>query len=185
MQPHIAAPLANVVFEQPVHCVKRVADGDMGILLRVVRLGIASDDDVAARNTQICADPEQIALPAARMLAFDDDAAGYDPFEKAFELLGAWTDARRNPLRAVHVTEAVVESLAAENAARFAAMGSAYDNVSKRLEELRQDARLARQDEITTELLDLVTGAEASQSAKRAAKTERRMALMGIKLPRG
>ena len=67
------------------------------------------------------------------------------------------------------LTEAVVESLASENAARFAAMGSAYDNVSKKLEELRQDARLARQDEITTELLDLVTGAEASQSAERAA----------------
>ena len=57
--------------------------------------------------------------------------------------------------------EAAVESLAAENAARFAAMGSAHDNVSKKLEELRQDARQARQEEITTELLDLMTGAEA------------------------
>ena len=62
------------------------------------------------------------------------------------------------------LTEAVVESLAAENAARFAAMGSAYDNVSKKLDELRQDARQARQSEITTELLDLVTGAEAMRS---------------------
>ena len=63
------------------------------------------------------------------------------------------------------LTEAVVESLAAENAARFAAMGSAYDNVSKKLDELRQDARQARQSEITTELLDLVTGAEAMRRA--------------------
>jgi F-type H+-transporting ATPase subunit gamma len=63
------------------------------------------------------------------------------------------------------LTEAAVESLAAENAARFAAMRSAYDNVSKKLEELRQDARQARQSEITTELLDLVTGAEAMRSA--------------------
>jgi F-type H+-transporting ATPase subunit gamma len=63
------------------------------------------------------------------------------------------------------LTEAAVESLAAENAARFAAMGSAYDNVSKKLEELRQDARQARQSEITTELLDLVTGAEAMRGA--------------------
>jgi F-type H+-transporting ATPase subunit gamma len=59
------------------------------------------------------------------------------------------------------LTEAAVESLASENAARFGAMGSAHDNVSKKLDELRQDARQARQDEITTELLDLVTGAEA------------------------
>jgi len=65
------------------------------------------------------------------------------------------------------LTEAAVESLAAENAARFAAMASAHDNVSKKLEELRQDARQARQDEITTELLDLVTGAEAMRDARR------------------
>jgi F0F1-type ATP synthase gamma subunit len=41
-------------------------------------------------------------------------------------------------------------------------MSAAHDNVSKKLGELRQDARAARQDEITAELLDLVTGAEAS-----------------------
>ncbi len=63
------------------------------------------------------------------------------------------------------MTEAAVESLASENAARFAAMGAAHDNVSKKLEQLRQDARQARQSEITTELLDLVTGAEAQHDA--------------------
>ena len=61
--------------------------------------------------------------------------------------------------------EAAVESLASENAARFATMQSAHDNVSKKLEQLRQDARQARQTEITTELLDLVAGAEAQGSA--------------------
>jgi F-type H+-transporting ATPase subunit gamma len=65
------------------------------------------------------------------------------------------------------LTEAAVESLASENSARFAAMGSAHDNVSKKLEELRQDAREARQSEITEELLDLVTGAEAANRADR------------------
>jgi F-type H+-transporting ATPase subunit gamma len=57
--------------------------------------------------------------------------------------------------------EAAVESMASENAARFAAMESAHDNVSKRLDQLRQDARQARQSEITAELLDLITGTEA------------------------
>jgi F-type H+-transporting ATPase subunit gamma len=57
--------------------------------------------------------------------------------------------------------EAAVESIASENAARFAAMESAHDNVSKKLSRLRQDARQARQSEITAELLDLITGAEA------------------------
>jgi F-type H+-transporting ATPase subunit gamma len=59
------------------------------------------------------------------------------------------------------LTEAVVESIASENAARLAAMGSAHDNVSKELERLRQDALQARQSEITTELIELVTGAQA------------------------
>jgi F-type H+-transporting ATPase subunit gamma len=63
------------------------------------------------------------------------------------------------------LAEAALEGLASENAARFAAMESAHENVSKKLEQLRQDARQARQDEITTELLDLVTGAEALQGS--------------------
>jgi F-type H+-transporting ATPase subunit gamma len=72
------------------------------------------------------------------------------------------------------LTEAAIEALASENAARFAAMDSAHENVSKKLEELRQDARQARQDEITTELLDLVTGAEALQRAVRVVAPPRR-----------
>ena len=71
MQLHIAAPLANIIFEQPAHGVKRIADGDMDILVRVMRPGIASDDDLAAGNTEVYADAEQIALLAARMLAFE------------------------------------------------------------------------------------------------------------------
>jgi F-type H+-transporting ATPase subunit gamma len=64
------------------------------------------------------------------------------------------------------LTEAAVESIASENAARFAAMESAHDNVAKKLEQLRQGAREARQTEVTTELLDIVTGAEALATAR-------------------
>ena len=62
------------------------------------------------------------------------------------------------------LTEAAVESLASENAARFAAMESAHDNVSKKLNGLQESARQARQSEITEELLDIMTGAEAMHS---------------------
>jgi len=62
------------------------------------------------------------------------------------------------------LTEAAVESIASENAARYAAMQSAHDNISKRLSELSQEARVARQSEITSELLDLIVGAEAMGS---------------------
>lgn len=59
------------------------------------------------------------------------------------------------------LTEAATEALAAENAARFAAMESARDNVGRKLEALRLDASRARQDEVTTELLDLIAGEQA------------------------
>ena len=65
------------------------------------------------------------------------------------------------------LAEATVESIASENAARFAAMDSARDNVERKLAQLRQAGRLARQEAITGELLDLVTGVEAAaRSAK-------------------
>lgn len=59
------------------------------------------------------------------------------------------------------LTEAAIESIASENAARLTAMESAENNVSKKLEALQRDAHQARQSEITTELLELVTGAQA------------------------
>jgi len=62
------------------------------------------------------------------------------------------------------LTEAAVESIASENAARFASMESAHYNVGKKLARLREDARQARQDAITSELLDLITGAEAMRT---------------------
>jgi F-type H+-transporting ATPase subunit gamma len=60
------------------------------------------------------------------------------------------------------LTEAAVESITSENAARLAAMESAHENVSRKLDQLRQDAGQARQAEITEELLELVTGTQAS-----------------------
>lgn len=59
------------------------------------------------------------------------------------------------------LTEGAVESVVSENETRLATMEAARDNVAKKLDGLRQTARQERQAEITTELLDLVTGAEA------------------------
>ena len=59
------------------------------------------------------------------------------------------------------LTEAATEALAAENAARFTAMEAARDNVARKLEKLHLEASRARQEEITTELLDLLTGEQA------------------------
>ncbi|HET8997306.1 MAG TPA: F0F1 ATP synthase subunit gamma [Acetobacteraceae bacterium] len=57
------------------------------------------------------------------------------------------------------LTAAAVETMASENAARFAAMEAAHGNVETKLQRLQQEANQARQAEITEELMDLITGA--------------------------
>jgi len=66
------------------------------------------------------------------------------------------------------MTEAAVESIASENGARFSAMQSAHDSVSKKQVQLGRFAEEARQSEITSELLDLITGAEALKARGRS-----------------
>ena len=84
------------------------------------------------------------------------------------------------------LTEAAVESIASENAARFAAMESAHDSVSKKLEQLRQSARQARQTEITEELIDLITGSESiSDDDPRTRQTTKRGDLIAPRTPAG
>ncbi|CAK0759227.1 ATP synthase gamma chain [Azospirillaceae bacterium] len=56
-----------------------------------------------------------------------------------------------------------MESFASENGARLAAMEAAHDNIETKLETLTQNARQQRQEEITTELLDVVIGATAAR----------------------
>ncbi len=59
------------------------------------------------------------------------------------------------------LVHAATESLAAENAARLRAMAAAADNIDRRLDELRAQERVLRQEQITDELLDVLNGAEA------------------------
>ncbi len=59
------------------------------------------------------------------------------------------------------LAHALMESLASENAARMQAMDSASRNIDERTDSLRRDERVARQEKTTTEMLDVVVGAEA------------------------
>jgi F-type H+-transporting ATPase subunit gamma len=61
------------------------------------------------------------------------------------------------------LAHAAMESFASENRARLAAMQSARDKLDQRLSELRSDERCLRQEEITNELLEIVTGTEAAR----------------------
>ena len=56
---------------------------------------------------------------------------------------------------------AVLESIASEQSARMVAMRSATDNANDMIVDLTLEMNKARQENITTELLDIVGGAAA------------------------
>ena len=60
----------------------------------------------------------------------------------------------------------LMESFASENAARLQAMEAARHHISDKLRDLRGEANHLRQEEITAELLDVITGAEAVREEK-------------------
>jgi F-type H+-transporting ATPase subunit gamma len=62
---------------------------------------------------------------------------------------------------------AAAEALVTENAARLALMQQAEQTIDDRLDELTADTRALRQNEITTELLDVITGFEALKKDRR------------------
>jgi F-type H+-transporting ATPase subunit gamma len=66
----------------------------------------------------------------------------------------------------VVIYRALAEALASEHASRLAAMQGAERNIEERGEELRHLYRLRRQETITRELLDVVSGYEAVRSAE-------------------
>lgn len=65
----------------------------------------------------------------------------------------------------VVIYRALAEALASEHASRLAAMQAAERNIEERRDDLRQLHRLRRQETITRELLDVVSGYEAVSAA--------------------
>jgi F-type H+-transporting ATPase subunit gamma len=63
------------------------------------------------------------------------------------------------------VFAAMLESAASENAARRRAMKAATENAEDLIRRLTREANQARQTEITTELMEIVGGAEALRQA--------------------
>jgi len=106
---HVATPIANVIFELAADRVERVANRDVGILMRVMGLRIATHGDFPARDFEDNADAEQVALLVARMPALDDNPAGYDPIKELLEFLGALAYSVRNRVRGFHMTEGDLE----------------------------------------------------------------------------
>ncbi|MBW2644901.1 MAG: F0F1 ATP synthase subunit gamma [Deltaproteobacteria bacterium] len=61
----------------------------------------------------------------------------------------------------IELYRALAESLASENSSRLKSMDSAGKNIDKKIEELLQLYRISRQEEITSEMLEIISGAEA------------------------
>ena len=64
----------------------------------------------------------------------------------------------------MEVYHAVLESIASEQSARMVAMRGATDNANEMIVDLTLEMNKARQENITTELLDIVSGAAAVSS---------------------
>ncbi|TYO91602.1 F0F1 ATP synthase subunit gamma [Oceanicella actignis] len=64
------------------------------------------------------------------------------------------------------IAAALVETMAAENAARLEVMRAADRNIREKLAELTRQSLILRQDEITEEMMDVLTGAEALRQAE-------------------
>ena len=80
-----------------------------------------------------------------------------EPSEILDRLLPSWLEAE--------VLAAMLESAASEHAARQRAMKAATDNADELIKNLRRVMNRARQDSITTEIMEIVGGAEALRQA--------------------
>ena len=80
-----------------------------------------------------------------------------EPAEILDRLLPSWLEAE--------VLAAMLESAASEHAARQRAMKAATDNADELIKNLRRIMNRARQDSITTEIMEIVGGAEALRQA--------------------
>lgn len=67
----------------------------------------------------------------------------------------------------IELYRACAESMASENASRMAALHSAEQNISTRIDEYQGDFQQLRQSSITEELLDIVSGFEALSSSRK------------------
>ena len=110
----LAAPVARIVFELTACGVEGVANGGVDILVRVLRLGVAPDKNLAARNAQIDPDLEQIAL-LTRLPAFDNHPAGDNPVEKPFERLRTLAYPFFDRRRGSHMTKRDLDGLLHRN----------------------------------------------------------------------
>lgn len=165
---HSAGFSSDTLFQPPgsARAIERSAQSILLTLQDWQEEGLASIHVVAARRgrqTQVDVETRRLAPIAHEEL----DALARAPwdsrrlpmFRMATDDLLSWLLRER---LFIALQRAGAESLAAEHAMRLAAMQAAERNIEERLDDVRQSVRQVRQDSITTELLDIVTGFEAT-----------------------
>ena len=102
----------------------------------------------------------QLLLPVVPAELADKDTVGYiyepDPLTVMAALLPRFVE--------MQVYHAVLESVASEQSARMVAMRNATDNANDMVADLTLEMNKARQESITSELLDIVGGAAAVEA---------------------
>jgi F-type H+-transporting ATPase subunit gamma len=107
--------------------------------------------------------PLQIDSGEGRVITFDDHgtpSAAYEYEPDQTEILGEIIPR----FTALQVYQAILESFASEHAARMIAMRNATDNARELVGGLQLDYNKVRQQGITSDILDIVGGAEALAS---------------------
>jgi F-type H+-transporting ATPase subunit gamma len=103
-------------------------------------------------------------IDVRRVLPLDvPHASGADPLDAPLHHLPASElfDGLASEYLFAEIADALMASLASENATRLHTMDAASRNIDDRLEKLVRDERAARQEKTTSDMLDVVTGAEA------------------------
>jgi len=81
-----AAALPAMVYESAAGGIESIANRNVGILVRMVLAGIATDNDLRTGDGEIDVDREQPALLMPLVTTFDNDAAGGNPIEELVKL---------------------------------------------------------------------------------------------------
>jgi hypothetical protein len=97
------AAVASIVFEPAAGGIEGIANRDMRILMRVVRAAVTADGNLGPGDGEIDADREQLAMPMARVLTFDDDMARSDPIKKLVEFFRPLAYSRLKRRGGIHV----------------------------------------------------------------------------------
>jgi len=105
--------------------------------------------------------PLQVRGDGARVMRFGEAAAGPQPAYLYEPGQAELIDQIVPRFTALQLYHALLESIASEQAARMVAMQSATQNASELVGALRLDYNKARQQAITSEMLDIVGGVEA------------------------